>query len=526
MPVLPVTDTKKWNLTMVLASLVASSVLCTMLIMLIATYQSQKSSLTETTLSLNYSNAQKLSVTIESLFQSMRSSLQHTTMKLPRNLSPMNSEIQAYLELVQQTNSYFNSLIWVDETGMIQGVAPASLGFLGKPISAEKTIEALNSQKPFLSNPYVSPYNRLIMLMSEPIFDAKGTYRGMIGGTIYLQENNILSQILGKHWSDESESYFFVVDSKGKLVYHPDRSRLGEDVSANPAVSSVLKGKSGMGTIVNTLGIPMLAAYIPITANGWGVIQQTPVEVVNVQLKEHIRKLILTMLIPYLCLLTAAVLIARRLARPFAALADTVNRVSSGQHVTIPQTGSHWNREADLLTRAVMVAIDTMQKSNEQLAHAATTDPLTGLTNRRTVNELLERWSNDGRKFSFIMMDIDHFKQVNDTFGHQAGDEVLKHMSSILSATTRDRDVCCRFGGEEFVVLLPDTDKHTAYAIAERIRISTAGAVSPIGKPVTVSIGVSEFPAQSDSVEALISLADSAMYKAKQEGRNRTFVAS
>lgn len=123
--------------------------------------------------------------------------------------------------------------------------------------------------------------------MSQPIYDKNGNYKGIIGGSIYLQEKNILNEIVGNNEIDSIGSYYYVIGPKGDLLFHPDKQRLGEVVSANPIVSKLAKGKSGMEIIENTKGFPCWYAYTTVPEIGWGVVQQTPVSSVNVMLMDH-----------------------------------------------------------------------------------------------------------------------------------------------------------------------------------------------------------------------------------------------
>lgn len=152
-------------------------------------------------------------------------------------------------------------------------------------------------------------------------------------------------------------------------------------------------------------------------------------------------------------------------------------------------------------------------------------DPLARMHNRGSFNELLRQFTisaiQDGNFFSCIMVDIDHFKKVNDTFGHLAGDDVLKNLARCLQDCSRDDDMLCRYGGEEFALLLPGCKLETALAIAERIRVSVIETVFlPDGTGVTVSAGCSEYVVGEEDI-SLIQRADEALYTAKRTGRNR-----
>jgi two-component system cell cycle response regulator len=169
---------------------------------------------------------------------------------------------------------------------------------------------------------------------------------------------------------------------------------------------------------------------------------------------------------------------------------------------------------------------DSVQTSMEM----AVTDALTGLYNRRYmeshVGTLVERSAARGKSLSVLLLDIDYFKSINDTWGHDAGDDVLRDFSDRLRACIRGIDLACRYGGEEFVVVMPDTDIGVATMVAERVRRRVAGDLFPIqsgGKQieVTISIGIAARSTPEDTAAMILKRADEALYRAKRDGRNR-----
>ncbi len=173
-------------------------------------------------------------------------------------------------------------------------------------------------------------------------------------------------------------------------------------------------------------------------------------------------------------------------------------------------------------------AMELRQSVNNTMAMAVT-DDMTGLYNRRYFDRhlgvMLGKAQSQDRDMALMILDIDHFKSVNDNYGHDIGDAVLKEFAARLKRNIRGVDLACRFGGEEFVVLMPDTDYRQAEAIAERVRQSISERNFDIGAErqlaVTVSAGVTLNEARSDTPETLIKRADVALYRAKREGRNR-----
>jgi len=187
-----------------------------------------------------------------------------------------------------------------------------------------------------------------------------------------------------------------------------------------------------------------------------------------------------------------------------------------------------------MLARSVRYAIklgDTL----EQLRLLATRDPLTGLRNRREFERLLadewQRCARFQRPFALVVADIDHFKKVNDTHGHQAGDAVLRHVASLLSGQLRTVDHLARVGGEEFAIIMVETGAKDAQETIQRLLVLLAE--TPCALPdcaeavsVTISAGIAMMPEDADTTQALFEAADKALYTAKRTGRNRVVMAS
>jgi diguanylate cyclase (GGDEF)-like protein len=169
----------------------------------------------------------------------------------------------------------------------------------------------------------------------------------------------------------------------------------------------------------------------------------------------------------------------------------------------------------------------------ESLRDQAIRDPLTGLFNRRYMEESLDREVRRARRrqvaLGVIMIDIDHFKHFNDTFGHAAGDALLRAMGSLLQRHTRGEDIACRYGGEEFTLILleaseEDTRDRATHLCQEAARLDVAYGHQPLGS-ITISVGVAVYPEHGQSVDALLKAADTALYRAKAAGRDRVMVA-
>lgn len=197
----------------------------------------------------------------------------------------------------------------------------------------------------------------------------------------------------------------------------------------------------------------------------------------------------------------------------------TISTVKDSNGIVTNYVGSH----IDITDRKLL---------EDELNRQAHIDFLTGVSNRRHFMELAEQELNRATRYanslSIFMMDIDFFKQVNDTHGHKAGDAVLIKLAQVCCETLREVDVIGRIGGEEFAILLPETDMETAAEVAERLRVAITDTKVPLesGLPlrVTVSIGVVSLSSKEDNIDVLLNLADKALYEAKETGRNKVCV--
>jgi diguanylate cyclase (GGDEF)-like protein len=184
------------------------------------------------------------------------------------------------------------------------------------------------------------------------------------------------------------------------------------------------------------------------------------------------------------------------------------------------------------MARHIALALANL-RLGERLRNQSIRDALTGMFNRRFMEESLERElrraARNNQSVALLMIDIDHFKQFNDTFGHQAGDSLLRAFGNFLKQRTRGQDVACRYGGEEFLVILADAAVEGACQRAEILRKElTELMVQHAGQSlaaISVSIGVAACPNHGITAEELVHAADQALYRAKHEGRNRVVVA-
>lgn len=183
---------------------------------------------------------------------------------------------------------------------------------------------------------------------------------------------------------------------------------------------------------------------------------------------------------------------------------------------------------SDAMEKAFLLTRE-MEHARDIANQAAQTDELTGLKNRRAFFHHAQRVHDHCKRqclpVSVLMLDIDHFKHINDSFGHQAGDHVLRQIGAVILASIRDVDICGRLGGEEFALLMADTSLEAAQRRAEQLRHAISQLASGYGEGITASLGVASMSADQQSVHTLLNEADKALFRAKAQGRNQTVAA-
>lgn len=510
---------RKITLQSIILLLIAFAMLGTYLGVMISSIVVSKENREKGYLSENQVYAEKLADTTDLLFRNMLQTLKVSADSI-YPLTQNSDQLYAELNQVLTSTNFFNSVFLVDKEGKIVRSAP-HFDLEGVKIDTFGVNEAINKKMPLISQPYISKVtNKLIILISIPVFDDKGEYFGFLGGTIYLSEDNSIKDTLSLHPKHAVDSYVYVVDSEGNIIYHPEKNRMGDNVIENGAVKRVVEGKDGNIEITNSKGIRMLAGYAYVKTSEWGIVSQTPKNSYiqpSIELIKQVGKVTL----PFeILVLVISIYLLRKFVHPLRELAQYAHQVAEKTTIKRPEISEGYF-EVNELKHTMFLMVDHYRTQIQMFENEATLDPLTGLLNRRTLQKRIHEF----KEYSIILFDIDHFKMVNDTYGHLMGDEVLKFLSDLIRNQTRECDISFRYGGEEFLILLPNTTIEEAYQIAERIRITTEETISPIGKAVTISVGVGNMPNTASHHNELFNLIDQALYRAKGNGRNQTVKA-
>ncbi len=299
-----------------------------------------------------------------------------------------------------------------------------------------------------------------------------------------------------------------------------------------PSIARALFAVQGDGSLeyVDPLGNEVVGTLDPVPQPDWAVVAEIATDEAFVQIAELRNQTILVLSALLLSIGLVAYVLVLLIVRPLNRLTAGASRVAGGDlEVDLPVVT---RGELGYLTEVFNAMVGRLRSGREELEKLSVTDGLTGLYNRNhlmvSVAMEIARADRHEEPFTVVMIDLDHFKKYNDTHGHLAGDEILAKIAVVFAACIREVDYAARYGGEEFLVMLPQTGLSGAREVAERIRTRFAeeAAQGAEGVPLTLSIGLAEYPQHGDTTESLIAAADAALYQAKRRGRNRVVGAA
>ncbi|MDB5997936.1 MAG: putative domain signaling protein [Pseudomonas sp.] len=383
---------------------------------------------------------------------------------------------------------------------------------------------------------------------AAPIIDTKGQVIGVLGAHAHWSwvTQIVDAAVVRKDLTPDVEA--LIVDHDGKVLY-PEQL-MGEQLPNLPT-SPQNNGKTPGWSVGNGYLTSVVAVPTPTgTGLTWYIAVRQPLDIALQPARILFYKLLLLGVLAAIVFGLVAYYLALSLSRPIELLARSAKRVQNKQPgATFPldhpvqeiaqlgqsiqgMTESLLGKERELqeanasLEATVAQRTAALTEANAELLKLATHDALTGVFNRRRFDEKLAEYSllfqRTGRTFALLFIDADHFKRINDTYGHAVGDDVLSQLAALIQANTRGTDFVARYGGEEFAVLLPDIEApESPDVVAEKIRVAVAAARFATVGQVTVSIGVGVSLATDSTHNALIKRADQQLYHAKAQGRNQ-----
>lgn len=489
-----------------------------------SSYQGNVKFMEEQALENNRVYALKLSETIDQFIGDTKRVLRYSASEIGADFNNVEKLQQEVNRLYLQEKT-FSSVVVVDADANILVNAPQNLGLAGSKVVSKEGLNVLKKQAAYITDPYMSPTGHEIIVLSMPVYDKEGIFKGVVNGTIYLHESDIFEMVLGQH-PYENGSYVYVVDINGKIIYHPNKARLGENIMKNEVVEKLLKEKSGAQQIVNSLDQPMLAGYSSTERTRWGIVVQTPydeaINAVGKQVSDVFGRGL-----PFIILSTVFVFIlASRIVRPLQSMAEIAGNSAQEQEMNKLKDIRAWYFEVFKIREALIQSFSILHGQVKTLKEESSTDPLTKLLNRRSLDKVIHLWTEQQKPYTLVILDMDYFKKVNDSYGHTIGDEVLQFIASKLKEVVGGDDFACRYGGEEFILLFSGETVGNAYRRVEALREEISQFISPTGEMISFSAGIANYPLHGDQPKMILEKADAALYEAKKNGRNRVEVTT
>jgi diguanylate cyclase (GGDEF)-like protein len=510
----------KINLRRLILLFAAATALITLINSFYAAYRVQRTVLVENALEANRAYAAKVASSIGEYLQTSQQQLAYSAVILGRDFDKP-AVLDAEVRRLREQDAGFTNIAVVNTSAMVLRAAPDSLQLEHTTLNIEGVRRALRERRPLVSRAYRSSAGELVVFISQPVLDPYGRYLGFVGGAIDLRKAGVLHTLISNHFYRES-TQAYVVDSSRRLIYHPDMHRVGEVIGMNPVVDAVIQGQSGAMDAPNSQGVEMLAGYASVPMANWGVISQRPKAQTLAALDQLMSQMLLGVAPLSLIGFLGIWWVATFITRPLKQLAESAGQMDAPHTAERINAVRAWYVEAQLIKQALLKGFGLVQEKLGGLSRQAQTDPLTGLLNRRAMDQALETLESTRQAFSVIALDIDHFKQVNDTYGHDAGDVALSVVAQLMKGCSREVDLACRVGGEEFLLLLPGAPLNVAREVAERLRLSVAQTPIETVGHLTISLGVAVWPGHGGAIAEVLKQADELMYQAKQQGRNRS----
>ena len=439
-------------------------------------------------------------------------------------------KISTYLGIIITKFQNYQRLAVLDMDGrVLASSSPVSQeGFVMLP---ENWQEQVQHNQYFIGNYFLTnPTGGPLVLIGIPLFE--GNANSAIGFFVLEAHLDKIKNLVAGSLPDISQdgNTVTLLEKDGRIIF--STAPTGIDDPADVVTEQAMQLFQRPGVLheyVNRRQIAVLGIGFTLTELPWYLLmEKNKADVYATLIKARNQILLITMLLSVV-IGGSAIIIARNIIFPLRELIKGVQRVAEGDlQVAVPVRKKD---ELGLVTAMFNEMVERLHESQAQLEELATTDPLTGLANRKQIMASLELqmegFCRHGTNFSLLMLDIDFFKKVNDTYGHQAGDSVLVEIASILGTILRALDTAGRYGGEEFVVILDTADQEQAVQSAERIRRAVERHVfSWHGHElrITVSVGASTIHPNDETVNSLIARVDEALYRAKSEGRNRVCI--
>ena len=433
------------------------------------------------------------------------------------------SRLRDYLRSVRERFSDYQELLVVDGDG--GAVASSADQPMPSHLPSGWT-KAIRTENAVVGDAYWDDaLKKGVVVFAVPIHQTGGRLLGALTAKVDLAA---VYRMLRRFTAGESSRLYLITADGRALV--GSRSGPAELTRRSLDTGSARRLLEREGSVVEYAGLEgegVVGALKRVPQVDWAVLAEVPASEAFRQVTRLRNVTALSVAALFVGVGLLAYFLGLLITRPLDRLREGAAKVAGGDLAVVLPIVS--GGELGYVTEVFNDMTAGLRDGRRELERLSITDHLTGLFNRRYLMDMLALEIRRSRRmhhpFAVLMADVDNFKPYNDAYGHLEGDAALARIAAILRDTSRDVDCAARFGGEEFVVLMPETEMAGAVEIAERIRGRMAGD-SVIGEKLTISVGVAQFPADGETPEALLACADAALYQAKRDGRNRTVRSS
>lgn len=463
-------------------------------------------------------------------------SLKRVALNMPEGLFTDPPAMQKWLEDRKAIHTLFpiGLMVVPPDGGPSIGDTPRLESRPKSFIDRDWFIGATTTRLPFISKPLIARATREpALVIAIPVFGQQNNLLGILAGVTPLTTPGFLDLVMdarpGKHGSYQlisTQHRIFVLTSELNKSVTPM-----PDLGADPVLDAAASGQRGISIVRDASNHDELVAVAEVSHPGWLLISRQPTDEAFAPVSNTLRNTVLITALLSLPSVIILLAVLNILLKPIALLARELHEMADGERPMQP-IATHSADEVADVARSFNRLQGRLQAQEQRLAEMALHDMLTGLPNRRMIDTRLDmelhRIQRNHLGLALLFLDLDGFKPVNDTHGHDIGDQVLAEIARRLQAAVREVDTVARLGGDEFLILLTDTEKpqKAAELVAQKCinALSETIVINNLQLHVGVSIGIatcSSEQAGAMTIKQLVSQADQAMYRAKAEGRNR-----
>jgi len=449
---------------------------------------------------------------------------------LPQDLLGDPERLRDWLQQRQELMPLFSlGVVVADPNGKVLADFPPVPGRVGSSIAGDTDFAQVRDGQPVIEHPLIDPYSKQPALpMAAPIKDRAGHVRAILAGTTALAAPGFLDRVrngrigqTGGFLLVSPRDKLFISSSDPAMVFKPT-----PPAGVNPLHDQAMAGLRGSGVTLNAKGVEEISAMSPVPSTGWFVVARLPTAEALATVATLQRYVILSSIGGVVVVLLVVGGLVTWMLRPLYRAAALATRMTNGE-ISLEQLPVVYQDEVGHMTLAFNRLLAKLAASQAELERMAHQDALTGLPNRSLLAERMQqalaRAQRNGTRVALLFLDLDGFKPLNDTLGHEAGDDALIGIARRLQTVVRATDTLARVGGDEFILLAPDLTEPAE----DGAHILAAKCIAAVAQPLSwnnvdyalgVSIGIAVC-AGSCSADRLLAMADKAMYRAKQDGR-------